>query len=217
MEKNTGYILTTLAIATVILASLVTYTPKDSNINIDINIEGKTGESVETGNSLGALGDPNPINLDTDEWTATNDLLVDDLEVNDDAFILGDLTVAGESLIGAGVVTQSSTTNETLTQAQICSSNYIAYTPINALNLTLPATSTISSCLKTAGSQRTIVIENAATTTNAITIVAGAGMDLQEPDGQNVVIGQNNFAWITFVKQPNGDIVTRVDETIPAD
>ena len=131
--------------------------------------------------------------------------------------VTDDVTVTGEILNGVGVVTQSSTTNETLTQAQICSSNYIAYTPINAVTLTLPATSTISSCLQTAGLSRSIVIENAATTTNNITIAAGTGMDLQEPDGQNVVIGQNNFAWITFVKQTNGDMVVRVDETIPAD
>jgi len=42
-------------------------------------------------------------------------------------------------------------------------------------------------------------------------------MDLQEPDGQNVVIGQNNYAWLTFVKQASGDVVVRVDETISAD
>lgn len=140
-----------------------------------------------------------------------------DLAVTEDFAVTSDVTFSGEVLDNVGVVTQASTTNETLTQAQICDSNYIAYTPINSLTLTLPATSTISSCLSTAGATRSIVIENAATTTNNITLAAGTGMDLQEPDGQNVVIGQNGYAWITMVKLSNGDVVTRVDETIQAD
>ena len=86
-----------------------------------------------------------------------------------------------------------------------------------ALTVTLPATTSFP-LPSDAGSYRTWVIENpftaAATTT---TIAAGTGVDLQEPDGQNVVIGINNFAWLTCWRTANTDVTCRVDETIPAD
>ena len=68
------------------------------------------------------------------------------------------------------------------------------------------------------GDYRTWVIENgytaAATTT---TIAAGTGIDLQEPDGQNVVVGINNYAFLTCFREASTDIVCSFDETIPAD
>jgi hypothetical protein len=86
-----------------------------------------------------------------------------------------------------------------------------------ALTVTLPATTTFPLASE-AGAYRSWVIENpftaAATTT---TIAAGTGIDLQEPDGQNVVIGINNYAWLTCFRELSTDIVCRVDETIPAD
>ena len=51
----------------------------------------------------------------------------------------------------------------------------------------------------------------------AVTLAAGTGVDLQESDGQNVVIGINNYAWLTCFRELSSDIVCRVDETIPAD
>lgn len=88
-----------------------------------------------------------------------------------------------------------------------------------AMTATIQATSSWpSTLLPTAGDYRTWVIENgytaAATTT---TIAAGNGVDLQEPDGQNVVVGINNYAWLTCFREASTDVVCRVDETIPAD
>lgn len=87
-----------------------------------------------------------------------------------------------------------------------------------AITATLPATSTMTHIIPNPGDTRTWVIENgytaAATTT---TIAAGTGIDLQEPDGQNVVIGINNYAFLTCFREVSTDIVCRVDETIPAD
>lgn len=86
-----------------------------------------------------------------------------------------------------------------------------------AITASLPA-STTWSFMPNAGDYRTWVIENgytaAATTT---TIAAGTGVDLQEPDGQNVVIGINNYAFLTCFREVSTDIVCSVDETIPAD
>lgn len=86
-----------------------------------------------------------------------------------------------------------------------------------ALTVTLPA-STSFPLAQESGAYRSWVIENpftaAATTT---TIAAGTGVDLQEPDGQNVVLGINNYAWLTCFREASTDVVCRVDETIPAD
>lgn len=108
----------------------------------------------------------------------------------------------------------------TLTAADMDDVNYITFSASStqpATTITLPATSTFP--LGTdAGSKRTWIIENpftaAATTT---TIAAGTGVDLQEPDGQNVVIGINNYAVLTAIRQSSSDIVVVVDEVIPAD
>ena len=94
---------------------------------------------------------------------------------------------------------------------------FVASTTMPALTLNLPATTTFP-LAQNSGSYRSWVIENpflgAATTT---TIAAGTGVDLQEPDGQNVVVGINNYAWLTCFRLVNSDISCRVDETIPAD
>lgn len=185
------------------------------SVNIE-NVESITVNityPVMGGAMMGAAGDSGFTNV-----VASGDITAgDDVVVGDDLTVTGDVAVSGNLDVAKGVTTQSSSTNETLTATQICDYGYLAYTPIQSLTLTLPATSTITSCLGTAGVSMSYIIENAATTTMNITLAAGTGMDLQEPDGQNVVIGQNNYAYLTFTKQSSGDIVVRVDETIPAD
>lgn len=108
----------------------------------------------------------------------------------------------------------------TLTAANMVNANVITFdasTTQAALTVTLPASTTFP-IGKEAGSYRSWVVENpftaAATTT---TIAAGTGVDLQEPDGQNVVIEINDYAWITCFREASTDIVCRADETIVAD
>jgi len=122
---------------------------------------------------------------------------------------------------GGGVLTISNTDGtETLTQDQMLNNNVlvVAETQGEALTLTLPAATTMTTLIPNAGDKRSWMIENAhtvaATTT---TIAAGSGIDLQEPDGQNVVIGINNYAWLTCFREAGATVVCRVDETIPAD
>jgi hypothetical protein len=94
----------------------------------------------------------------------------------------------------------------------------LVVTPTGAsANVTLPATSTITNFIPNSGDCYVMKYENAATAATNTTIAAGTGMDLQEPDGQNVVIGQNNFANLEFCRKSNTDMVVTVDETIPAD
>jgi hypothetical protein len=121
-----------------------------------------------------------------------------------------------------GVVTVTPTSEAvTLTQEQLLSGNVITFaasTTQAALTVTLPATSTMTTLLPNAGDMRRWVIENpftaAATTT---TIAAGTGIDLQETDGLNVVIGINNYAFVTCFREASTDVVCAINETIPAD
>ena len=121
---------------------------------------------------------------------------------------------------GLSTVLQTAEGTHTLTFAEMNDFNVITFTASStqgALTATLPATTTFPIGAKS-GSYRSWVIENpftaAATTT---TLAAGTGVDLQESDGQNVVIGINNYAWLTCFRELSSDIVCRVDETIPAD
>lgn len=129
----------------------------------------------------------------------------------------------GATLGGNVVATSTSNSGETLLASDIASTrgqytSWIKFTPLAAnATLTLPATSTLKYFIPNPGDHYSIIVENAATAATTTTIAAGAGMDLQEPDGQNVVIGQNNYAIITFWRDSTTDMVVTVDEHIPAD
>jgi hypothetical protein len=131
------------------------------------------------------------------------------------------MTVRGYFSQGGGVTTVTPLgAAVTITGDQMRDSNVITFaasTTQAALTATLPASSTFPLAPE-AGAYRNWVIENpftaAATTT---TIAAGTGIDLQEPDGQNVVIGIDNYAFLTCFRERTTNIVCRVDETIPAD
>lgn len=137
------------------------------------------------------------------------------------------LDVTGNTSVGrlteGGSVRATTTTvaTETLTEAQLISNyvfNYTGSATAAAITVTLPATSTMTTLMPNAGDSSTWVFENdygaAATTT---TIAAGTGIDLQEPDGQNVVIAFTNKAYVSCYRRADTDVVCSVTETIPAD
>jgi hypothetical protein len=87
----------------------------------------------------------------------------------------------------------------------------------SALSLTLPATTTNA---YPAGNGQTISfkIKNSHTASaTTTTLVAGTGVDLQEVDGGNVVIGINNYAEVECTRLDTRDVACFVTETIPAD
>lgn len=233
---NENKIIASLCIIGLLICSVVYFTQNKTSdvqeapdINIDISIAipeaevsstqpivkvEKEDEGFVGGGTSHWSGDIEAVNI-----TATGDLAVtDDMTVTDDFTCNG--LIKNPALfsqdLGAKTAVATSVA-QVLTNAEICNYSLIPIQPIQSINVTLPATSTLTSCLTTSGQTMDLVIENTATTTMNLTLVAGAGMDLQEPDGQNVVIGQNNVAWLKFVKLADGNVVVRTDETIPGD
>lgn len=201
---------------TVILASLVAFVVA---FTVAVLVGGK--EVIREVVSLGADGDTGFTNL-----VASGDVTVgDDLTVTDDTTIGGSIT-SGELFTQGGGWFSTSTTG-TLTEAQMLANNGIYVTAAGAgqaaLVLTLPATSTMTTLLATAGDCATWVIDAsdvaAATTT---TITAGTGWDLVGLDatgagaGADVIDGAE-FGQLTACRKVDTDVVGYVTEWIAAD
>lgn len=167
---------------------------------------------LSNGGKFGALGEPNPTTLDSGEWTAYNDVLVDDLEVKDDAAIKGDLAVTGNTtntgnITASGTITykQKSTniaatsiySTTTLTQANSGTTYYLS---ASGTTIILPAINTTM-----AGTNFKFVIKGASTDGNFIIdsaegdniegtlIVAGAVVDCDAEDQINFVTDGENI------------------------
>ena len=146
----------------------------------------------------------------------------DSLGVRDTSNITNPQTFEQGLTEGGGVASVSEDSGTvTLTEAQLADNKVIRFTggpAAAALTATLPAVSTLSKVIPDVGDTRTWILANdytaAATTT---TIAAGAGIDLQEVDGGNVVIGINNYAYLTCMRESTTVAMCRVDESIPAD
>lgn len=125
---------------------------------------------------------------------------------------------AGQVDGGMYVATTSSGAG-TLTASQLANrQGYTRYLDVNAtdaVTLTFPATSTLTGFIPSVGDCANIMLENSGDSN--LTLAAGTGMDLQEPDGQNVVIGTTNYAKLTFCRTNSSDMVLWADESIPAD
>ena len=146
----------------------------------------------------------------------------DSLGVRDTSNITNPQTFEQGLTEGGGVASVSEDSGTvTLTQAQLADNKVIRFTggaAAAALTATLPAVSTLSKVIPDVGDTRTWILANdytgAATTT---TIAAGSGIDLQEISGGNVVIGINNYAYLTCMRESTTVAMCRVDESIPAD
>lgn len=130
---------------------------------------------------------------------------------------------------GGGVFsTSTDDTTPALSERHLRNYSYIEFTPQGGggTTLSLPATSSLTSFVPNAGDTAKIIIENGTTTTGTdgqITISAGTGIILHEPDGQNVIIdgqssaSEGNYAVLEFWRRSDTDVVVTVDEHIPAD
>lgn len=119
-----------------------------------------------------------------------------------------------DKFIDGGRATNASSSlysNFTLTAKQVCDNNIIYVNgttgQLNAVTMTLPATSTLfSTCLKEVGAHTSFIFANlSATAATTTTIAAGSGMDLLECDDSsdcNVVIGGLGYAKIDIFRMP---------------
>lgn len=88
----------------------------------------------------------------------------------------------------------------------------------NAATVTLPATSSLAHFIPDSGDCWLAKWENSGDSN--LTVAAGTGIDLQEPDDTsdfNVVIGANGYANVEYCRTSNSDIVVTVMETSVAD
>lgn len=112
-----------------------------------------------------------------------------------------------------GGIRATSTVNsaETLLASDFDVESVIAYTlNVQDATLTLPATSTLSSFIATAGQTRSIFIRNATTTASMdLTIAGGTGMNLLTASSTKVIVGNttgSNMARLDFVRRADTDI-----------
>lgn len=122
-------------------------------------------------------------------------------------------TTASTLTQGGGIrATTTTATTATLLASDFDTENVIDVTPGGAsLTLTLPATSTLTSFIPTAGQTRTIYIRNATTTADInITVAGGTGTALRNATSTGAIIrgvtGGNSYGKIDFVRKSTSDI-----------
>ena len=123
-------------------------------------------------------------------------------------------------LIQGGVKTTLTTgTTTTMTAAQVCDSPLIEWTPKAVMSsTTFPTSATIiSRCLAADTDTKAFLFRNIGDAASTTIMVAGTGMILLEPDGQNVVIAGGNAALVTMVRASSTAVVVTIDELIDAD
>lgn len=122
--------------------------------------------------------------------------------------------------------TSTTATSMTMVQADILNYNTLLITPtVGALTYTLPATSTLTSFVPTAGDRVDQCWYNATSTTAAtVTVVAGAGIDLERTATSTIsgsagviAIGARNSACFTFIREADTDISVLMHNFIDAD
>lgn len=122
----------------------------------------------------------------------------------------GTLDVDGESdldkvLTSGDTATSTLSDNVTLTAAQMCDSSYIGYDPNGSGRnvTTADAADLIADCMDETGKiSLGFVLENLADAAESLTVVVGTNVDLLEPSGGDVVIDQNEEAYIKIWRQP---------------
>lgn len=195
-----------LAVAAFVLTSLFT---KDT-IFISADNNGKLGYTE--GTHLG--------NLTVDNLQSLGDLIAaGDLAIGDDLTVTGDTNVTYFSY-GAGIYASSTSANVgTLPVSVLTTYSSMDYTPGDlAVTLTLPATSTMTSFIPTAGDCYDFRFRNVdGTAATSTTIAAGTGIDLVENENGDVVIEGGNEAQIKFCRESDTDVTVYVDEYIAAD
>lgn len=167
-----------------------------NNVTFENAFFGMTSGDKMAGDVFGADGDSNFTNL-----VAEGDITAG-----------GDLTVSGVFNAGGSYYATSSTASAyTILPSEIDDVYLIEWNAGLNTTLTLPATTTtgFDSIVGTAaGSNREYMIYSATTTAaTTITIAAGTGIDLQEDEGETVIINGLEVARLMLVRKSNSDVI----------
>jgi len=178
METDKIISIATIALLVICMAGI--YTPNSSIL----------GGSVHNQNEIFSAG----ITLE-DTLTATDAALSSTLSVT------GETNVSSFTQGGGSYTSADGSTHVVLTAAQMCDNGYIGITPTAAgINVTTPsAAALIADCIPTIGDRASFYYENLASGATSTTMVAGSSIDLIEPTGGDVVIDQNEDAFIEFL------------------
>jgi len=159
--------------------------------------------------------------------TSTTGTFSSTLSVTGDTTLSSALAVSGETSVegftdGAGAlqVATSSTDTGYLTQAQLLADNYIEIMVNTGATktITLPATTTLTTLIPNEGDHRNWIIHNATSSTMALTIAAGTGIDLIGVTTNDDVIDATEYSELECWRQPGGgDVTCRISELLHVD
>lgn len=114
---------------------------------------------------------------------------------------------------GTQVATTSTAATYTLTTDELRQEvSYISWTPgVSTTLTTMASTSNPLSLLKTGESMEVYFYNASSTAAATVTFAAGTGVDLQEDEGETVVVNGLEMARLTFVKKADTDVALWVE------
>lgn len=133
--------------------------------------------------------------------------------------VTGETVVAGFTEGDSALDMATSTGTTTLTQAQLLDS-YLLDITVNTgatAAIVMPATSTMTTLIPNAGNHREWLIHNATSSTMAMTITKGDGIDLIAVGTDADVIDATEFSILQCTRQTNTDVVCRLSEDVHVD
>lgn len=187
--------------------------------NLTMNVEGSVDE---LGEMLGASGTRFPHGISAD---STSPLAG---EVRGTTLtVTGATTIGGLTTLNAGQLrsytnaTSTTATSQTLEEADLLNYDTVLLTPDTpSLTLTLPATSTLTSFIPTAGDMAEQCWYNATSTASMnITFAAGTGIDLQTASTTqtDLTFATGGNACLKFIRQTDTDVSVLMTEYTDAD
>lgn len=203
----------------------------ESGATINVYNQGQGIGSAEE-EVLGASGSRFPNGISADSTSPSAGQVRGTTLTITGAVSTGAVTASGVQTLDAGQLrsytnsTSTVATTQTLAQADILNYDTVLFTPNTAsVTLTLPATSTLTSYIPTAGDRAEQCWQNATTTAGInVTFAAGAGMDLQMVATSTISgsagvfpITPGNSACFKFIRQANTDVQVLMTSYIDGD
>lgn len=201
---------------------------KANNESIKVEAGGVLNIYNDIRDAVGGMlgGTTNFDDLEVDSLTSSGAISGTSITGTGASTVGGALTVSGETSVkgftqGGGVYELATSTGTTvLTEADLLAYNYIRMMVNTGTTaaLTFPATSTMTTLIPNAGDSRDFCIENATSSTMALTITAGTGIRLVASTNAMDVIDETEVSCITFIRESDTDVLgVMTDELVDVD